>query len=215
MNLNDLMEVWRAQEQAPLHGVNETLLRLALRQDEAKLRARQRREEWLSYLLTAFIIAVMVFFFLIMIHPHSVLTGWDLAIPIVGAAAGLFWGVALYVSRRRQARREQCFGDSLRDQLRRHIAQLEYRETRAFRPANVLLTWLPPFICVTAFLLANMRVNSEPDEPFDDWPAILSAGLTFGFSLLVCVLDLRRSVKRDVVPRRRRLEALLQELEAP
>ena len=38
MNLDDLMAVWRSQDAAPLHGVNETLLRLALRQDEAKLR---------------------------------------------------------------------------------------------------------------------------------------------------------------------------------
>ena len=43
MNLDDLMEVWRSQDASPLHGVNEALLRLALRQDEAKLRARRRR----------------------------------------------------------------------------------------------------------------------------------------------------------------------------
>jgi hypothetical protein len=36
MNLDALMEVWRSQDAAPLHGINETLLRLALRQDEAK-----------------------------------------------------------------------------------------------------------------------------------------------------------------------------------
>ena len=38
MNLDDLMAVWQSQDAAPLHGVNETLLQLALRQDEAKLR---------------------------------------------------------------------------------------------------------------------------------------------------------------------------------
>ena len=45
MNLDDLMEVWRSQDASPLHGVNETLLRLALRQDEAKLRAQRRTED--------------------------------------------------------------------------------------------------------------------------------------------------------------------------
>ena len=35
MNLDDLMEVWRSQDTAPLHGVDKTLLRLALRHDEA------------------------------------------------------------------------------------------------------------------------------------------------------------------------------------
>jgi hypothetical protein len=216
MNLNDLMEVWRAQDEAPLHGVNETLLRLALRQDEAKLRAQRRRDEWLTYLLSAFLIAVMGFFFLIMIHPNAVLmTGWDLAIPIVGAAAALLWGVAAYVSRRAQAKREQCFGESLRDQLRRHIAQLDYQEARVFRLASVLLTWLPPVVCVTAFSLASMRVNSEPDEPFDDWPTIVAGIVTCALCWVVSVWELRRLVKRDVLPRKRRLEALLQELEAP
>ena len=44
MNLDDLMEVWRSQDAAPLHGANETLLRLALRQDEANLQKSRRLE---------------------------------------------------------------------------------------------------------------------------------------------------------------------------
>ena len=36
MNLDELMSVWRSQDAAPLHGLNETQLRLALRQNEAK-----------------------------------------------------------------------------------------------------------------------------------------------------------------------------------
>ena len=54
MNLDDLMEVWRSQDAAPLHGVNETLLRLALQQDEAKLRAQRRREDWITYFSAPF-----------------------------------------------------------------------------------------------------------------------------------------------------------------
>ena len=53
MNLEDLMEVWRSQDAAPVHGVNETLLRLALRQDEAKLQAQRRRERWIACLTSA------------------------------------------------------------------------------------------------------------------------------------------------------------------
>ena len=71
MNLNDLMEVWRSQEASPLHGVNETLLRLALRQDEAKLQARRRRERWMTYFWSAGIVAGMAFFLAIMIYPYD------------------------------------------------------------------------------------------------------------------------------------------------
>ena len=118
MNLDDLMEVWRSQDAAPLHGINETLLRLALRQDAAKLRVKRRREKWIMYLSSAFVMAAMALFLGVMIYPYDddVLTGWDYAIPIIGAAAALLSAGAIYVRHRMQTVREQSFGESLRDQ---------------------------------------------------------------------------------------------------
>ena len=72
MSLDDLMEVWRSQDAAPLHGVNETLLRLALRQDEAKLQAQRRVERWMIYVLSAVFVAGMAIFFVIMIYPMTI-----------------------------------------------------------------------------------------------------------------------------------------------
>ena len=54
---------------------------------------------------------------------------WDFAIGIGGAAAALLAGGAMYVGHRAQARREQRFGESLREQLTRRIAQLDDRAT--------------------------------------------------------------------------------------
>ena len=127
MNLDDLMAVWRSQDAAPLHGVNKTLLHLALRQDEAKLQKERRRERWIIYVVSAGVVAAMAVFLAMMIYARDrkVMTGWDFAIPIVGAAAALLAGGAMYVSHRAQARREQRFGESLRDQLNRRIAQLD------------------------------------------------------------------------------------------
>src|SRR5919106_3461814 len=136
-NLDDLMEVWRSQDAAPLHGVNETLLRLALRQDEAKLQKQRRTERWIIYVASAALVAAMAFFLAIMIYRNDVITGWNLVFPIVGVAAALFWGGAMYVSHRAQALREQRFGESLRDQLGRQIAQLDYQATRVVRLASV------------------------------------------------------------------------------
>ena len=42
MNLDDLMEVWRSQDASPLHGVNEALLRLELRQEHEKFQRTRR-----------------------------------------------------------------------------------------------------------------------------------------------------------------------------
>ena len=124
MNLDDLMEVWRSQDAAPLHGVNETLLRLALRQDEAKLQKQRRRESRIIYVMSAGLIAGMAIFFVMIFgmlfyNDDDVITGWDVTIPIVGAASALFMSVHLYVTRRAQVLREQRFGDSLRDQVGR------------------------------------------------------------------------------------------------
>ena len=71
MNLDDLMEVWRSQDAAPLHGVNETLLRLALRQDEAKLQKQRRMERWIIYVMSAGFVAGMAVFLVIMIYPAT------------------------------------------------------------------------------------------------------------------------------------------------
>ena len=133
MNLDDLMAVWRSQDAAPLHGVDKTLLHLALRQDEAKLQKERRRERWIIYVFSAGLVAGMAVFLgmMILTRERKVMTGWDFAIGIGGAAAALLAGGAMYVGHRAQARREQRFGESLRDQLNRRIAQLDDRATIA------------------------------------------------------------------------------------
>ncbi len=212
-SLDDLMEVWRSQDAAPLHGVNETLLRLALRQDEAKLQKQRRTERWIIYVASAAFVAAMAFFLAIMIYRNDVITGWSLVIPIVGVAAALFWGGAMYVSHRAQALRERRFGESLRDQLNRHIAQVDYQATRVVRLASVLVTQLPPFVCGTAFLLANWQFNRKPFS--EDGFLLVSLILLFAYSSASAAWQARRSVQGDLLPRKRRLEALLEELDAP
>ena len=211
MSLDDLMEVWRSQDTAPLHGVNETLLRLALRQDEAKLRAQRRMEDWITYLSSALLVVLMAFACVLMFYnDDGVIVGWDFAIPIVGAAAALLMGVALYVRRRAQAQRQQRFGESLQDQLGRHVAQLDDQA----KSVRLLLIPLAVFVGATAILLASMRVNSEPNEPFDHWEAIVGGILVCAVGTVCGVWEQRRLVKRDLLPRKRRLEALLKELDA-
>lgn len=216
MNLDDLMTVWRSQDAAPLHGVNETLLRLALRQDEAKLQAQRRLESRIIFVMSAGAIAGMAIF-LVMIfgmfyyNDDDVITGWDFAIPIVGATAALLMSVAQYLTRRAQALREQRFGESLRDQLGRRIAQLDDQATRAVRLPSVLL--IAMYVCVTAILLAGIRVNMEPNEPFDRWAPFVRMMLFYAITLVAVVWAVRRTVKRALLPRKRRLEALLKELD--
>jgi hypothetical protein len=187
-NVDELIAIWRSQDAAPLHGVNNTMLQQALRQDQAKLHAQRRRQAGIMYLASAFVGVAMAFFCLVMIYRPDVMTGWDLVIPIVGAAAALVMAVALFASRREQALREGRFGDSLRDQLGRRIAQLDYEITRGSRLATVLLVAI--FLTVTAMILVS------------------------AFSSVTGIWVQRRAVTRDVSRQKGRLEALLKELDA-
>jgi len=217
MNLNDLMEVWKSQDTAPLHGVNDTLLRLALRQDEARLQAEQRLARRLTYFMSAFFVAVMAFLLFLMIYPgdDDVLTGWDYAIPVVGAAAGVFWPAAMRM--RYWARGEQSFGASLRDQLNQYIAQLDDHAGRYESLAFHLANNLPAMTWAVALYFSILRINERPlsDAWTDPRFSIAFIGM-----VLFCIISMvgtfwaaRRTVKRQLLPHKRRLEALLKELD--
>jgi hypothetical protein len=219
MNMNDLMEVWRSQDAAPLHGVNETLLRLALRNDEAKLQAQQRCEQRVAYGMAAFFVAVMAVMVGFMIHRRDggMLTPWDIGIPILGAAAALFWPGFLRRSHRTQALREQKFGESLREQLERHLTRLDYHARRFASPMHHLFTNLPAIVWSVAFFFAMVRLNQKPgSEVWTDpriW-AVFGGSLVLAFvAVVVSIHRQRRWIEEELTPHKRRLETLLREIE--
>ena len=209
MNLDDLMAVWRTQDAAPLHGVNKTLLHLALRQEEAKLQKERRNERWLIYFVSVGFMVGTAFFLGILVY-HQRLTGWDLALLIVGLTAAFLSGWAMYVNHRTQTLREQEFGESLREQLKRRVAQLEGQTTSA-RRTSVLITILMGGVCPTVILLGGWRLNGKSIS--DDGYMLVTLILLCVWSGISGVLELRRSVKRDILPRKRQLEELLKELD--
>ena len=218
MNLDELMSVWRSQDAAPLHGLNETQLRRALRQDEAKQQKWRRIERWITYVLSTGVVAGMALFLanmiLLMIYRDNMngLTGWDLVLPVVGAAAALISGRAIYVGHRAQALREQRFGESLRDQLNRSIAQLDYQAMTLHRTLMLVIV-LMGGICPIALLLALSRLNEKSFSDDGYMTVWLSVMCVFGVA--TSVWELRRPARDVVLPHKRRLETLLKELDAP
>jgi fatty acid desaturase len=211
MNLDDLMAVWRSQDEAPLHGVNKTLLHLALRQDEAKLQKQRRIERWIIYLASAGCVAAMALFLAMMIdaRDRKMMTGWDFVTAIAGGAAALLAGGAMYVNHKRQARREQSFGESLRDQLNRRITQLDGEATRARLTLVIVLLGLGG-IGPIAITLLGLRINQKSIS--DDGGMLIPLILVSVWSVATGIWEIRRQA-REVLPRKRRLEALLKELD--
>ena len=211
MNLDDLMEVWRSQDAAPLHGVNETLLRLALREDEAKLKKERRIERRVPDVASAGMIAGLAVFLAIMIstRERNGMTGWDFALPSLGIAAALLAGGAVLLNQKRQTRHEQHFGESLRDQLQRRIAQLDDAATKARLTTGLVLV-LMGGVCPTAILLLGYRINQKRFS--DDGYIIVTMIFVCVWSVASGVWELRRSMQREILPRKRRLEGLVAEL---
>jgi hypothetical protein len=217
MNLEDLMEVWRSQDAKPLHGVNDTLLRLALRQDEAKLQSMWRRQKRTNYFGMALAVGIMIFFIMILITPQvDDVSGWDYFVGVVGLAAAFALWRAIYVGYREQARREQAFGESLRDQVNRQIAMIDPLminpwATKAGRVKVVPILMLS-LVLMAAIGFMSARVNEQ--APYDE--ALRSAVGTILIGLVggwVAGLWLRRWNRRIGAPRKRRLEALLKEFD--
>jgi len=211
MSLDELMRAWQSQESAPLYGVNETLLRLALYKEEAKVRTQWRVEGWVLYGVTPLLLAGVAFLFFIMVYDDDPRTSWDFALPIVGAVSWLLWAWSIYQFRTTQALRESRFGASLRDQVARHLAQLDYQATRVVRIGNVVRDSVPPVICGVMLVLAGWRINNEPFGTQWHW---IVGGIAFSVFWTVLVVWLqRRRVSQELMPRKLRLETLLKELD--
>ena len=128
----------------------------------------------------------------------------------MGAVAALISGRAIYVGHRAQALREESIGASLRDQLNRSIAQLDYQATTLHRTLLLVLVLLTG-ICPIALLLALSRLNEKPFS--DDGYMIVWLSLMCVFGVATGVRELRRQTRDVVLPYKRRLEELLQELD--
>lgn len=211
MNLDELMSVWRSQDAAPLHDVNRTLLHLALRQDEVKLQKERRMERWKIYAFGTGVIAAMaVFLGMMIMADEGEVTGLDFVVGIFGSAAALLAGGAMYVSHRAQARREERFGESLRDQLDRRIAQLDFAATKAPR-ASMLVLVILGVIAPLAMIFLSLRTNQKTVS--DNAFLVGINVLMFVGCVAFGVWQVRRQVRDIVLPRKHRLEALLKELD--
>ena len=213
MNLNDLMEVWRSQDASPLNGVNETLLRLALRQDEAKLRTKRRREMWFVAISMAVLVGLMALFLAIMFQPNDddVKTVWDYLVGVAGLAAAIVVAGMTYAGYRAQARREQGFGDSLRDQLNRQVALIDPFTSFSWADWKNVTVVILGLGGAAALSFLAARIN---DKPYDEaWHEVRGAILYSLIGFGIVGWWLRRWVRRDLAPRKRRLESLLKEFD--
>ena len=217
MNLDEVTEIWRSKDLSQLYGVDKTLLDLMLRREQAKLEKQRRRARWFVSVMNAVLLITAGLFFAILIDPNQPpvfsarLVVWDYVVGVVGVAATLVLAGTLFVARRSQQAREQGFGDSLRDHLRRRIAELDAEATGERRLGLTMVAAM--LICVTAISILEGRIRHVP-VPWSEivWPSPFSIVLILGFLYLLFFRWMPRE-RQQKLSRKRQLEALLKELD--
>ena len=217
MNLDDVTAAWRSQDLSPLYGVDKTLLHQVLQREQAKLQRQLRRARWFVYVVNAFLLITAPLYFAILIDPHQPpefsarVVIWDYVVGVVAVAAAVTLAGTLGAANRSRQAREQGFGDSLRDHLRRRIAQLEADVTGERRR-----TWTMVVATLTGGTAVSIlagRIKHVP-VPWSEviWPSPFRIVLILGLFYLLFFRWLPR-LRQHSVSRKRQLEALLKEFD--
>lgn len=215
MNLDDVIEGWRSQDASTLYGVvDKTRLHEVLRQEQAKLEKLSRRGLWGGYVFgVAPLLVSSGLFLAIMLQPNDgeVRLVWDYVVGVAGVAASIVVAWTLFALRRSQRARDEGFGDSLREHLRRRIAQID-DVTRERRLS--LTTLAAGLTCAVTIPVAQFRIGSAP-VPYGemDWPSPFWTVVIVGLLCLELFWWAPLRERRRNLPRRRQLEALLNELD--
>jgi hypothetical protein len=214
MNLDELMAVWRSQDAAPLLDMNKTLLHQALRQEQAELEKESRVGTRVGYVVSAVMLFIAAATLVTMFQRNDddVLIVWDYVVGIAAVAGPIIVVWTLFALRQSQLAREQGFGDSLRDHLRRRLKQIDDEATGERRLG--LITFAAALICVFAIPIAQKRIADVP-VPYSELglPSLNWTVLIFGLLCLELFRWAPRRERRKNLPRKRQLEALLKELD--
>jgi hypothetical protein len=214
MTFDELLDTWRTQDKSPVYSVNRDLLQLVLKHEQSPLRRAFRFEArvlYVSYL--GFFMGTALFFALIYFERNfgdEPRPFWGYILAVAGAVLCLGSGIAEWVSRRRQALRERRFGNTLRDELERHLSLIDYALSRQGRARRSFLTIAPLGALAMMVTLLTAIVNGLPIDPTRIMRNAIVLSVIFVFA---AILGSRLAVK-TLLPRQQRLSALLRELEA-
>jgi hypothetical protein len=212
MQLEELQTVWETQTERPVFTVNNFGLHLALYQ--VRERAR-RRLFWGGYFinfvcsllaLAALLVMYVVFFFKKPVD-DVLMTGWDDLAFLVAAVALSLSASSMYLSRRKHEQGQCVFAPSLRQEIERGIAQIDfeiYTDSSWSAWRNAALTALATILGGWEFL--RLTGVSRP------WEVVWVVGAIVVATFVTLVPYSRHAVKQGL-QRKRVLEELLAKLE--
>jgi hypothetical protein len=210
MDFDQMLETWRAQDTAPMYGVNRDALRQALQTEDASVRRVRRRDMWVACISGGGTAVFGGLWLGALIYQSDTPAIYTIAAG-VGFGMVALWVGAYCMSRWRQAKSERNFGNSLQEEVRRTLSRVDIEISRFGHWSTASLQIAP--IMVGAMLIAWSVGRSQSDSPdvsFGGWWLYLSTV----FWMVLLVRFARRYVKQKLEPRQRRLRELLSALDA-
>lgn len=207
MDFDQMMNAWRAQDDKPLYGVNEDLLRLVLRHEQADIRRSLRWDQWTTYVVgtaMAALAGAILWWFLYRRGPELYTVA-----AVVGTSAFALWVGALWLSRRRQTMRERGFGNTLQEEIRRNLSLVDYQLSQVGRWSTAMLWSAPILVGATLIYWLLAEINDNTDFWFDAGMIVFLVG-----SVAWTTYETSRKTKQQLLPRRQRLSELLEMLSA-
>ena len=212
MEFEDLQAIWDTQNDKPVFAMQDARLLVALYQQ----REHSRRRLFKQYFIPMYIVApvglvgvgfVFFAFFMKSMYIKKIardfpMSAWDYAAFAVAAGALVAMVVPLYIERKRHERTQQVFAPSLREELDRGMAQLDFEvglhSTSRLARFYGLLT-----IAVVLFGWEVGRLNGNPTSWGFVWMAMSSMFITSWASFAI-----KKALKESVLPRKRALESM-------
>jgi hypothetical protein len=216
MNLDELIESWRSKDASTFYGgVDTNRLHQVLREEQVMLEKQSRRGMWGGYIFGVAPLLITSGLYLAIrfqSNYREILIVGDYVVGAAGVAAASVLAWALFALRRSQRTREQGFGDSLRDHLRRRIAQIDAEGTRERRLGLIALA--AGLICAVAICIAMKRIAHVP-VPYSEmgWPSPFWTVVILGVFCLELFRWGPRRWRQKNLPRKRQLEELLKQLD--
>src|SRR5580698_6853015 len=209
MDFESLQAIWDTQEDKPVFAMQDARLLVALYQQRERSRRRVFKRQfapmYVAALLTLAVLGVVFVTFLSRSRfPHHgfPMSAWDYAGFAVTAGALLAIVVPMYLERRKHERTQAVFAPSLREELDRGLAQLDFEMALQSTP------WVMRIL--TLLLIAAVTINWEEGRMAGDptpWGLALFA-LFFWFLGARAGFAARKKTMERAHARRRALESM-------
>ncbi len=221
MKFENLQAIWDTQNEKPVFSMKDARLLLALYQQREHSRRQLFWWEFFPmYAAAAVGLAgaafVFVAFYMKSLYIKQIardfpMSAWDYAAFAVAAASLLAMAAILYAERKKQERTQNVFAPSLREELDRGVALIDFKLSLHSTPRILKIHGLL-YIAVLLFIWEVGRLNGEPAP---SWSIVLTCVLSMVAGSWAGLAAGKKKMEEQL-PRRRALESMRASLnEAP